>query len=222
MSLNDLKWIAMITMLVDHIGMILFPQQLLFRIIGRISFPLFAFILVQGFWQTKNRGKYFTRLLIMGFLVEPIYDLSQGHSVSLLANRSNIFFTLAFGLAIITIVQVFSEGRLSKFKMRFLLIAIVIFAIAISADYGPYGLIVIYLMYHKQHLFRNLFLLNLFYIGFQAFYAPFVLIQFAMLASVYLINKYHAYSEVPISKWIGYGFYPLHLILLYFISGVIH
>ena len=55
---NALKYIAALTMLIDHVGYILFPRVVILRIIGRISFPLFAFMIAKGCRHTRNRLKY--------------------------------------------------------------------------------------------------------------------------------------------------------------------
>ena len=56
---NVLKIIALITMLIDHIGLVFFPGIEIFRIIGRISFPIFAFMIAEGCEHTENKKKYF-------------------------------------------------------------------------------------------------------------------------------------------------------------------
>ena len=53
-----LKMIAMLSMLADHIGAVLFPEQILFRVIGRLAFPIFAYTLVEGFFYTHDIKKY--------------------------------------------------------------------------------------------------------------------------------------------------------------------
>ena len=55
-----LKMIAMLSMLADHIGAVLFPEQILFRVIGRLAFPIFAYTLVEGFFYTHDIKKYFS------------------------------------------------------------------------------------------------------------------------------------------------------------------
>lgn len=66
---NDvLKLIALVTMLIDHIGYLFFPEILLFRTIGRIAFPIFAYQLALGFIHTSNRSRYAGRLAIFGAL----------------------------------------------------------------------------------------------------------------------------------------------------------
>ena len=72
-SNNVLKIIACITMLLDHMGFILFPQYPIFRIIGRIAFPIFAFLLAEGCYYTKNKLRHFIVNLI---LLEPFVHVN--------------------------------------------------------------------------------------------------------------------------------------------------
>lgn len=65
-----LKWIAMVSMVIDHTGAILFPQYLQFRMVGRLAFPIYCFLLVEGAVHTKDIRKYEKRLLIFAFLSE--------------------------------------------------------------------------------------------------------------------------------------------------------
>ena len=71
-----LKCIAIISMLIDHIGMVLFPEQLIFRMIGRLAFPIFAYVLVEGFFYTKNINKYLLRLGVFAIVSEVPFDLA--------------------------------------------------------------------------------------------------------------------------------------------------
>lgn len=87
---NLIKWLAIILMTIDHIGAYLFPQVVLLRIIGRISFPLFLYTTVLGTQRTRNFKRYFLQLLVVGLI-----------SVPVTLGRINILFSLAvFALSI--------------------------------------------------------------------------------------------------------------------------
>ncbi|MBQ1231934.1 MAG: hypothetical protein IIX86_00230 [Clostridia bacterium] len=74
MSIFWIKIIASISMLLDHTGMILFPDVLWLRILGRVALPLYALCIAEGFRHTRSRGKYFLRIFILGVLCQIVYD----------------------------------------------------------------------------------------------------------------------------------------------------
>ena len=103
MTAFDIKLIAAATMLIDHIGAVFFPEQIIFRVIGRASFPLFAWLAAQGQAHTRNLRNYLLRLLALGLLTQPIYN-----RILQLAGSSfqlNIVFTLALGVLFISAMQ---------------------------------------------------------------------------------------------------------------------
>ncbi|WP_461817744.1 TraX family protein, partial [Faecalimonas sp.] len=93
----QLKIIAIIAMIIDHIGLFFFPEHILFRIIGRISFPIFAFLIVEGFYHTRDIWKYMFRLGVFAVLSEIPFDLLTTGKVFDLRHQ-NVFFTLLIGV----------------------------------------------------------------------------------------------------------------------------
>ena len=75
MDTNLLKLIAIITMVIDHVGYNLFPSSVVMRCIGRIAFPLFTYCTMIGYFYTKDLNKYILRILIVGIISQPIYML---------------------------------------------------------------------------------------------------------------------------------------------------
>ena len=73
LSGNLLKIIAAVSMLIDHVGLLFFPQHLIFRIIGRISFPIFAFMIAEGCRHTRNRLRYFLTIFVMAAVYQVVY-----------------------------------------------------------------------------------------------------------------------------------------------------
>ncbi len=71
-----LKMLAVVTMLIDHIGAIFFPGVLWIRAIGRLSFPIYAFLLTEGFHHTRSTDSYLKRLVLFACISEPFFDLA--------------------------------------------------------------------------------------------------------------------------------------------------
>lgn len=110
---SHLKLIALATMLVDHIGAVLFPQIALLRIIGRVSFPLYAFLAAEGCRYSRDRGRYALRLGLFALVSEIPYDLAlhpefleQGQIGMSFLFQTNILYTLFFAAAGIHIFEV--------------------------------------------------------------------------------------------------------------------
>ena len=213
LSQEWLKAIACITMLIDHIGAMLFPQTVIFRMIGRISFPIYCFLLVEGFYRTRDKKKYITRMAICAIVTEPIYDFAFTGALTL--HSQSVMITLMLGFAALY--------TLERCKCKIdAVIAIVAYAILneiLGASYGIYGIgMILMFAYTRERddkLVANVFLtiiLNVFQTDIQIF---------ALLA-LPIINLYNG-KKLTNNKaaQIGfYAFYPMHLLILYIIQQV--
>lgn len=225
MNSNKLKIIAIITMLIDHIGAVLFPSILIFRIIGRISFPIFGFLIVQGALHTKNKSKYLTRLLLFALISEIPYDLAFSKSLFDFKNQ-NIFFTLSLALVGIFLIKRMKEEKnyIETTSWIFVLLAL---AKVINVDYSYIGVLFIIMMYVlRKNNVSMLLALSL----------SFVFMSLEPILGkgfnpIYLLSLFAIFSVVPIYFYNGkkgkmpkvaqmgfYLFYPIHLIVLYVIS----
>lgn len=199
-----LKWIAMITMMIDHMGLMLFPQYPIFRIIGRLAFPIYCFLLVEGAVHTSDIKKYLLRLLTFALVSEIPFNLVCAGEVWNLGYQ-NVFFTLALGLAAIA---VFESVRLKSYGIVAAIIAILA-AEVIHADYGGAGVVFILIFYlFRERIWQK--------------------ILFFLVADIWLyggIQNYAIFSLIPIicyngkrgpgMKYMFYFMYPIHLLLLY-------
>ncbi len=215
----DIKIWACIFMLIDHIGFFFFPDQIIFRMIGRLCFPLFAFMIANGFFFTHNRLKYLLRLAIFGTVIQIPYWLFFTD------NTLNIFFTLSLGLASIWL---WDSGKKQGPALAFLLVAAcAVAAELIHADYGAYGVLLIFFAYL---FFNNMpklvwswviiniadFLIKYFLVAGGA-YNFINYIQPLALLSLLFLHKYNRKEGVK-APLLFYIFYPAHLGALYLIS----
>ena len=209
-----LKWIAILTMTVDHVGLVLYPDFEVLRFIGRFSFPLFAYLLVLGAENTKNVRNYFLRLFIFALISQVPFFLARDSAPF---DSLNIFFTLSAGLAFL---HLFKKNSLFTFVPLFV-------SFVLPFDYGIYGVAVIGCMYMLRAKTKfgvvALVLINL------LFLVPWN-IQFLSIVTIPLIVLHDRGSlnltagvperlSIPLwRKYFFYVYYPLHLTLLYAIK----
>lgn len=205
-----LKWIAIITMTIDHLGAILFPEHLVLRIIGRLAFPIFCYLIVLGVETTRNVRNYFIRLLLFAFVSQVPYYLALGYEpfASL-----NIFFTLSFGILF--------------FIHPLLILLSISVSYLLNFDYGPYGIALIASMYVLRKDIRNgialIVLLNILYF-FISEIQPLSLLALPIIIShknrfIKKEKEADGNNFYPLwRKYFFYIYYPLHLTALYIIK----
>lgn len=222
---STLKMIAMTAMLIDHIGAAVLARILLSagmnetiyrayticRLIGRISFPIFCFLLVEGFSHTSNPKKYAVRLLAFAILSEIPFDLAFFDKI-LEFEHQNVFFTLAIGFVTMMGYKKIEEQTFDNQLVRVLLLILLSAAGAGAAellrtDYGMFGVLVILVFYmtRANRLQQTIYGMLLFFKNITAW--------FAFLP----ICAYNGKRGLNL-KWIFYVFYPGHLLILYGIS----
>lgn len=247
MSSFVLKIIAVIAMTIDHahniIGqngfMTLFPfltrhtSYILMRLmysIGRIAFPLFAFMIAEGASKTRSMPKYIGRLGLFAVISEPFFYFSHWRSNPTIGgffenllrhNFENVFFTLALGAAAIYVCQQL-EARRVKYA-RILNIPVILIASLIAAfigcDYGMAGILLIGCLYLAQTKPQKCMVVLLWIVclyGFGQAYNPISsILRDCLLASlsVVFIWFYNGRRGRPM-KWSFYIYYPAHLLVL--------
>ena len=203
-----LKMIAAVTMLIDHVGCIFFPQYVFLRIIGRISFPIFAFLIVEGFMHTKDVNKYILRMMVFAIITEIPFDFAFYGTYNW--GHQNVLIT--FSLAIIAMYI----DRLYKRKVGIAAaFALALLAEFIGSDYGMFGVIVVMMFYWNYDRFYNKLI--------------FGTASLVLLASSYQV--FDVMAMIPIGlyngkkgigvKYFFYVFYPGHLLVLYLIHMLI-
>ncbi|PKM56293.1 MAG: hypothetical protein CVV00_00540 [Firmicutes bacterium HGW-Firmicutes-5] len=208
MSNSSLKIIACLTMLIDHIGAILYPDMSLLRMIGRLSFPIFAFLVAEGFHHTHNIKKYGIRLGIFALISEIPYDLAfRGNLIDFY--RQNIFFTLFLGLVCLWLYQ---RYRTHQYMVGMIAIFLTgALSVLLRTDYSIYGIAMIFLFY----FFRDRRILACGSASVINFTMGNAIQGLAILAMPFIL-AYNGKKGMNL-KYLFYGFYPVHLILLYII-----
>ena len=233
MTAFTLKIIALSAMFFDHLAVV-FPDvfPFWFRGIGRLAWPIFAYLLAEGFRHTKAPEKFLMRLFAFALISEIPYDLAMGNAISFTAD-TNIFYTLFLGGIAICLCEHLKERRGWQ-TMAFItaLLPTAILAEILSADYGGLGVLFIYAMYAiKPHTARlitlGVFTLSQFIplavaypLGIEIPLKYLLMIPFA-LAAVPIIGFYNGKRGYS-AKWLFYGFYPVHLTVLAVISVMLN
>lgn len=216
----DLKLVAIITMTIDHIGVVFgTPFYNFLRAVGRLSFPIFAFLLTEGYVHTKSFSKYFFRLLVLALISEVIYDYVFYDSFIYL-EANNIFFTLALGLLTLwlldksrTLVKKYFKEKIDLtiiLPITYLLIIVVMGLIAefLNFSYGMLGILVISFFY----LFKKNFPLTVLSVSLSTLILGDTMQYFSLLSLIliYFYNKKLGKK----CKVFFYLYYPLHILVL--------
>lgn len=240
LSGNAIKIIAAITMLSDHIGYILFPRIEIFRIIGRLAFPIFAFMISEGARYTKNKWRYLLSMAIWGIVCQiPMIVLFQDY-------HFNIFVTFTLSIALIYALDLFKRQIFLKERDIFVTLFSVMTALCVLGfvfllthsnefhiDYGFFG--VLLPVFASLFSVRGIpsapvFALCLDTLPFRilCMLIPAIALSYEMgdiqwfsLISLPLLLLYSGKRGKWNMKYFFYIFYPAHMVVLYGISLLI-
>lgn len=219
MSTFVLKLIACIAMLIDHVTKLFVDENtVLWTIgcgIGRLAFPIFCFLIVEGLFYTRNRKKYALRLLIAAVISEVPYDLMRFGTVWNFDSQ-NVMWTLLLGylaIAMIEYVKTKYPGDMFKYN-TFSCLSIMLCggaALFFATDYIIYGVMLIVSFYMFRGRMFWAFFMQLILTA--AFYSQ-ATIQFVSLLACPLWMLYNG-KKGPDDKYCLYAFYPVHMLLLW-------
>ena len=210
---EGLKLIACVTMLLDHIGASIYRSTAL-RIIGRLSFPIYCFLLAEGIRRTRDPKKYLLRLGLGALLSELPFDLLFYGGLTL--RSQNVMLTLFLGAAMLLAMQ-----KYSKPPIRLLLIgAFCLLAELLNTDYGGKGILLIALFGLTDRLpihLAGLVLISLLSsfgrIRLLGLPVPIQLFGVLAMIPIGLYNGRKLTGSRPV-QWSFYLFYPVHMLLL--------
>lgn len=227
--------LAMVLMLCDHMWATLFPWMEWLTCIGRIAFPIFAFMIVEGYFHTHNIRRYLLRMLVFAVIAEIPFDLIYGSRV-FYPYHQNVLWT--FLISLLLIVAIEKAKQQQKLWLTILVSVLAViggFAVGMLTMVDYYGIgvltVLVFYFFHDRKWwcyvgqFLCLYYLNVevlggYYYPIQIFGFEFELVQqgLALLAliPIWLYRGKQGYH----AKWfqyLCYAFYPAHLLILYLI-----
>lgn len=228
LSGSMLKLIACTAMLLDHCGAFIpwdaigiggtlfilkgkaISISVILRLIGRTAFPLFAFLITEGFTHTRDKRKYGMNMLVFAFISEIPWNLI--HSGELTYPSQNVFFTLSLGVYGLYFLDRFKDERT---KQCISLLALLVLSFLLHADYGAfgYGFIILLYLLRDRKLFMTIIgccTLPSRWIGGLAF------------IPICMYNGKRGFIHSKVVKYAFYIFYPAHLLILYYVCAALH
>ena len=220
LSGNQLKLLALVSMTIDHIGVGLFVQTGWLRIVGRIAFPIFAYMIAEGCKYTKSRKRYLTTLVVMAALCQAVAFVAQGTLYQC------ILVTFSLSVAFIYILEYAAGNKnLQSFLLALVALVGIYFAAEIlpmllpgtdyGIDYGFWGIMLPVAVFFADTKAKKLVaagavsgLVCLAYPG----------IQIYSLVSIALLALYNGKRGKLRMKNLFYIYYPAHLAAIYLIS----
>ena len=216
-----LKLIAMLSMLCDHAGVVLFPQYRILRVIGRLAFPIYAYCLAAGCIYTHDRLRYLRRLVMLALISQPLHEALFNHRPFELTldffmkgwRDPSILVSLVLGALVIWSIR---EREL----LFTIALTILIAMIQTKLDYKFRGILLMVLFYLFIHVrWLSLPCMAAYMVwwglqgkGYMLFDVRFSIQMFALLALPLIYCRTNSGIRLP--KWLFYAFYPAHLMLL--------
>lgn len=226
-----LKLIAISTMFIDHLGLMLYvnivdemviwyhPWAIYMRFIGRVAFPIFAFLTAQGCLYTRDIKKYAMRLGLFALISQVPYAMVKQDD---LLEGINIFGTLMLSVLLIWGYQQFFEGRvlIKKIMYGLFFTGALWLAYYVQVDYGYKGVLGIFILYlvtkySKRRLYTMLALVGMLF----AIYGDSIFLLYGLISLVPIGLYNHKLGKKL--RWVFYGFYPGHLLFLVVLRLVI-
>ncbi len=219
---NILKIIALVAMTIDHIGVQLFPDILVLRIIGRLAFPVFGYMIAEGCTYTKNRKKYLAFVGVTALICQIVYLFAMGSVYQCIF----VTFSLSIGL-IYLFDDTVKNGEVHRWIFAVLALVFVGFLTFVlpgcdgvgdfDVDYGFFGVIYPVIVYFAEGRTAKI-IASAFGLGLVAMY--YGNIQWYSMCALVLISLYNGERGRMKLKWFFYVYYPIHLCVIYGLSLV--
>lgn len=218
LSGNTLKLIAALSMVIDHIGMIIFPSVSVLRIIGRIAFPIFSYMIFEGTKYTKSMIKYFLKLFILGIITSAVYYLFTKELYF------NVLITFSFSVALIGLIKYAYTAKNLYVPLLIPISFSIMYCVTkiINIDYGFWG-IVLPVFPTILYLLNKNFGLQLFSFSVGLFILSFYMggVQMYSILSIPFLALYNGKRGFYLPRYSFYIFYPLHIAVIWIINLIL-
>lgn len=233
----ELKILALVLMLCDHMWATVVPGNNWLTYIGRLAFPIFAFQIAEGFYQTSNFRKYLKRMFLFALISEIPFNFMVGSS-PIYPLHQNVMFTFCLSLLFLALL----EKAKQKGRIVFLLTTIGVFAVSFIVgfitfvDYNGYGIWMVLLFYLSRNIpfgwliqLAGMVYINWYMIGGLVFKIsvfgkildiPEQGLAVLALIPIWLYNGKQG-PKNKIIQYACYAFYPVHILILVLISNFI-
>lgn len=204
---------AMLTMLIDHIGLIFFPDNVVWRIIGRIALPIYAYCIVQGFLHTRSVDRYMGRLILLAAISQVPYMLSFS------TLNINVIATLAVCLGVLI-----GASRYPRWTIGFVAAgAFMLEALPFSYGYYALALVLIYRYLDRRYWLAAHLVLNVFALVLDS---GWWVQSFSLIPTAFLAYRDTLFAEFRLGfappRWVWRSFYPAHLAALAAIAALMN
>lgn len=225
LSQNQLKGIAAAAMVVDHLGVQIFPQYIIFRIIGRLAFPIFAYFIYEGMKYTHRPAAYLGRMLTMGMICVAGYGFYSRQFYG------NILITFSLSICLLWACQNWVKKMNGPDSAGALILTVAVMAGIVllcsflTIDYGFWGVLLpLFPMIGDWVAPKGksrIFSLAGFALGLALLCLELSGVQWLSLAALLLLSAYTGKRGKWKMKHFFYWFYPVHLVIIYLLSEVI-
>lgn len=213
---NQLKLLAMLTMTLDHIGVQMFPGVLWLRIVGRLAFPIYAYMIAEGCAHTRNRSKYLLQMAGLALLCQLVYFFAMGSLFQCIL--------VTFTLSVLVIYAIDSGSSAKAVLALCAALFVTVFLPRLltgtdfAVDYSIWGVLLpvaVYLADTKpRKLLSATVLLALLAVDYGG-------VQWYGLAALLPLALYDGTRGKARIKWLFYLYYPLHLVAIYGLSLIL-
>ncbi|MBR3978435.1 MAG: hypothetical protein IKJ94_02285 [Oscillospiraceae bacterium] len=215
MSGTLLKFLALVCMTVDHVGMVFFPEYIVFRQIGRLAFPIFAYMIAEGCHHTHRMGSYLGKMVLAGAVCQVVYYFFMDSLYQC------VLVTFSLAIALIWLLKKAREGSGFWYFLSLCGIGAVYFVTErlaaylpgtdYAVDYGFFGVMLPVAVYLGRTKGEKLALTAIVLL---ALVMTTGAIQMYALLTIPLLALYNGKRGKGLGKYFFYVYYPLHLVVI--------